>query len=167
VPSHRDELINIEHIKTLKARYFRLMDARDWEHWSDVFTEDCEMILEGDPPVILTGREAIVDSARRNLESRVGMHLGHMPEISIDSETAASGRWTLLACSRPAPAASADDPAPRMVSFGNYVDGYSRGDDGAWRITTTRLSTVLRIQGGGRAGDIILGPTGGIVSDRL
>jgi hypothetical protein len=36
-----EKLWDIEQIKQLKARYFRLMDTKDWVAWRDLFTDDC------------------------------------------------------------------------------------------------------------------------------
>ena len=38
------ELLDIEAIKQLKARYFRLLDAKDWEAFVEIFTEDVELL---------------------------------------------------------------------------------------------------------------------------
>lgn len=35
-------LLDIEEIKQLKARYFRLLDTRRWDEWAQLFTVDCE-----------------------------------------------------------------------------------------------------------------------------
>ena len=35
-----EDLVEIERIKQLKARYFQLMDQKRWDEWADVFTED-------------------------------------------------------------------------------------------------------------------------------
>ena len=37
------QLLDIEAIKQLKARYFRLMDQKQWEDWGLVFATDCVM----------------------------------------------------------------------------------------------------------------------------
>ena len=34
------DLVEIERIKQLKARYFLLMDQKRWDEWVDVFCED-------------------------------------------------------------------------------------------------------------------------------
>ena len=35
-------LWDIEQIKQLKARYFRLLDTKDWDAFAELFTDDCE-----------------------------------------------------------------------------------------------------------------------------
>ena len=46
-----NELIAIEQIRQLKARYFRSMDQKDWDLWEQVFTEDVliDTTQEGSP----------------------------------------------------------------------------------------------------------------------
>ena len=36
-----EQLWDIEAIKQLKARYFRYIDTKDWDAFSQLFTEDC------------------------------------------------------------------------------------------------------------------------------
>ena len=158
---HADEVRQIEAIKQLKARYFRLMDLRDWERWQDVLTPDCTMTLAGDPPTVLAGRAAIVASAERHLGTRVGMHLGHMPEIELTGPASAAGAWSLLACSAPIPGAG-EPPPTAMMSFGRYEDVYRLEADGSWRIAETRLFTVLRVLDAIPEG-AVLGPSDGVV----
>ena len=38
-----DQLADIEEIKKLKARYFRLMDTKRWKEWANVFTDDARL----------------------------------------------------------------------------------------------------------------------------
>lgn len=159
-PDEIDRLSAVDAITRLKGAYFRLMDARDWTAWADVLTEDCVMTLAGEPPVVLDGRDAIVASAQRNLDPRVGMHLGHMPEIEVAPDGTATGHWTLLAYStrRPEPGASARSG---MMSLGRYVDRYRRCEDRRWRIAATSLNTVLRVLGDDAAGET-LAPADGL-----
>ena len=42
------QLWEIEQIKQLKARYFRLMDTKDWDAWRELFTDDCVHHLPGE-----------------------------------------------------------------------------------------------------------------------
>lgn len=34
---------DVEAIKQVKARYFRLMDTKQWDEMAEVFTEDCHV----------------------------------------------------------------------------------------------------------------------------
>jgi hypothetical protein len=50
-------LLDIEEIKQLEARYFRLLDTRCWDEWAQLFTVDCELRTMPDPDEVQTGRE--------------------------------------------------------------------------------------------------------------
>ena len=41
------DLVEIEAIKQLKARYFRLLDTKRWDAWREVFTEDLRAEIHG------------------------------------------------------------------------------------------------------------------------
>jgi 3-phenylpropionate/cinnamic acid dioxygenase small subunit len=63
VTTNADQLMDIEQIKQLKARYFRLLDTKQWEAWGQVFTADCEVRFgELDSDRWIVGRERIVKS---------------------------------------------------------------------------------------------------------
>ncbi len=44
-----EQLWDIEQIKQLKARYFRLLDTKDWDAFADRFTDDCPHDLPQEP----------------------------------------------------------------------------------------------------------------------
>jgi 3-phenylpropionate/cinnamic acid dioxygenase small subunit len=43
------QLQDLEDIRQLKSRYFRLMDTQQWEAWQDCFTVDISAFYEGAP----------------------------------------------------------------------------------------------------------------------
>ena len=43
-----EQLVEVERIKQLKARYFRLMDTKDWSGLARVFTADAELDVTDD-----------------------------------------------------------------------------------------------------------------------
>jgi len=43
-------LWDVEQIKQLKARYFRLLDTKDWDGFADLFTDDCRHVLPSAEP---------------------------------------------------------------------------------------------------------------------
>ena len=53
------DLIEVEAIKKLKARYFRAVDTHDLEGWLAVFTDDA--VMEFEPTV---GRAAMLSSRK-------------------------------------------------------------------------------------------------------
>jgi len=90
------ELFEIEEIKKLKARYFRLMDKKQWDEWREVFTEDAILQHGPNSEDKFEGREQIVGQLSQILANAVTVHHGHMPEIELTSETTATGTWAMF-----------------------------------------------------------------------
>ena len=129
-----ERLADLEEIKQLKARYFRLMDTKDWEAFADVFTEDC-VIHNGpsdQPPV--RGRAALVEYVSSSIQHMITVHHGHMPEIEFVSADEATGIWAMYDRLRA--------PGLSMDGYGHYHETYQRCTDGRWRISYTRLSRL-------------------------
>jgi hypothetical protein len=84
-------------IAELKARYFRIVDEKDWDAWRELFTDDATFDL-GDGRLI-EGADAFVDGVHGMLDGAPGravsVHRGHLPELTIDGPTEAHGRWGL------------------------------------------------------------------------
>jgi uncharacterized protein (TIGR02246 family) len=142
-------LVDIEAIKQLKARYFRLMDQKQWDEWAMVFAEDAHLVVpEGG--VDERGRAAVVASVSGVLEGVRTVHHGHMPEIEITGPDTARGTWAMFDYvefpSRP------DGERVGLQGYGHYTEEYVR-EDGQWRIASLHLSR-LRIDplGGGLPG---------------
>jgi hypothetical protein len=145
MPSPIDTLLAIEAIKQLKARYFRLMDTRDWAGFRDVFTEDALFdvrgALEEKPDVSglepVTGADAITAYVSAGIDPITSAHYGHMPEIEILSDDAARGIWALADILR----TPTGEPFRLFRGYGHYHEEY-RKVGGHWRIarlTITRL----------------------------
>jgi hypothetical protein len=140
--STAEELAEIEAIKQLKARYFRLMDTKDWEGFAQVFATDVEVDVSQDAAVEgkgLSGRKAVVDFIRGAVGDARTIHHGHMPEIELLARDKARGIWAMfdwVEFSTP--------KGPRGIrGYGHYHETYEKRD-GAWVITTLRL-TRLRV----------------------
>jgi uncharacterized protein (TIGR02246 family) len=132
------QLLDIEAIKQLKARYFRAIDTKDWNAFAEVFTPDAVMELpEADGEE--RGRDAIVAAVSAILEGARTVHHGHMPEIEITGPDSATGVWAM-----------ADYVEwPRLetgarvgiIGYGHYRERYLRAD-GGWRIAHLRLERL-------------------------
>jgi uncharacterized protein (TIGR02246 family) len=125
----------IEAIKQLKARYFRLMDTKQWDQWADVFTEDAVVAASPRPDETFRGRAEIVRSVSRALRDGVTVHHGHMPEIALTGPDTATGIWAMYDF--------VDLPELVLHGWGHYHEEYVK-QDGAWRIRNLRL-TRLRL----------------------
>lgn len=146
-------LVAIEEIKALKGRYFRAVDTKDAVLLRSVFTDDSTADYRGaatDPSnglnavpgtteKIVEGGDAIADEVMTAVANLVSVHHGSVPEITITSDTTASGIWPMVDLLRLA----AGGPVAEMVGYGHYHETYRREDEG-WKIVTFKL-TRLRV----------------------
>jgi hypothetical protein len=133
-----DDLLAIEEIKQLKARYFRLMDTRQWSAWGDVFAPDAVMeVPEAD--LELHGSTDIVANVSAALEGARTAHHGHMPEIVVTGPDTARGTWAMFDFVEwPA---QPDGRRVGLQGFGHYLEEYRRTEVG-WQIARTRLERL-------------------------
>ena len=129
------QLIAIEEIKQLKARYFRFMDTKRWKDLLEVFSEDA--VLDGGPEMHQEGRQNIVDFLERRNGPSLSVHHGHMPEIEILDEVTARGIWPMFD--------HVERPQERgrwiQHGYGHYEEEYTKAD-GRWRICLLRLTRL-------------------------
>lgn len=99
-----DQMNDLEAIRQLKARYFRLMDTQQWDAWADCFTTDVWASYEGAPRansklpdiVDLKGRAELVKGVSTLLTGAKSVHQGFMPELDLTSATTARGTWAMF-----------------------------------------------------------------------
>lgn len=143
-------LVAIEEIKQLKARYFHAVDTKDWAAIVDIFTADARVDFGGEVQHHVghhgvTAAEADAGAwvviggpaTARVIEGAVGgitsVHQGHDPIITIRSDRAASGRWTLYD--------RLEYGHEVMHGYGHYEEEYRRVE-GQWRISTLTLTRL-------------------------
>ena len=154
-----ERLMAIEDIKQLKARYFRLMDMRDFDAMALVFCRDAEfdcseggrvMHVSGDwtGPVgpITRGRSAIIEWIRKSFESTTSIHHGHGHEVTMDGSTEAHGIIAMEDIIR-----TLDRKTLLIHGAGHYHERY-RVEDGEWRISSTKLTRLFLDRLGHRQG---------------
>ena len=130
---------DLEEIRKLKARYFRLMDTKQWDELEGLFTEDLDVDMTGEGGLHTRGASEFVASLRSAIGEVVTVHHGHMPEIELTSPGTASGTWAM------------EDhlwwpegsPIRHLHGYGHYHETYVRTDDG-WRIASMRLTRLHR-----------------------
>ncbi|BEV02247.1 nuclear transport factor 2 family protein [Novosphingobium olei] len=149
-------LIAIEEIKQLKARYFRLMDSKQWGPLRDVFADDAvfdaraSLSIDGNGESgraaesnewVYSGGDVIVDFIQAAIGTQRTVHHGHCHEIEILSDTEARGViamedqiW--------------DETGATLTlhGMGHYHETY-RKDAGAWRIVNSRITRLHVILG--------------------
>ena len=131
------ELVEIEAIKQLKARYQRAVDTKDWDLMRSVLAPNARSVYS-DGKHAYEGREAIVEflSSPKGLGNTEiqSMHHAHTPEIEIT--------WYLEDFVL---TAIPSDWAPNgtvMHGTGIYIDDYVK-IDGAWQIQQTGYERIF------------------------
>jgi ketosteroid isomerase-like protein len=128
-------LWDIEQIKQLKARYFRLLDAKDWDAFAELFTDDCEHHLPSESPKPIVRNEEYFADLKVQLGRGVTTHHGHMPEITLLGDREAEGIWAMFDYVQVEPRTGSP---VNIQGYGHYYETYRKGDDGAWRISSKR-----------------------------
>ena len=121
-------------IAQVKAAYCRLLDTKDWEGWSQLFTDDVEVDVRGSGGTLEKGRDAFVASVRASIETTKTCHQVHSPEIVIDGDSA-KAIWAMQ-----------DrliwDDGRTMTGYGHYHEHYVK-QDGRWRIARQKLTRLI------------------------
>jgi hypothetical protein len=129
-------------LQELKARYFRLMDTKQWSKWRELFTDDM-VFFNDDGPVYSSqepatrGGDDFVEMTSAALENAVTVHQGHMPELQFTGDDEATGIWAMFDW-----VDSSENGGWSMQGFGHYHERYLRGADGRWRIAELRLTRL-------------------------
>jgi hypothetical protein len=136
-------------IRALKARYFRMMDVKDWAGLEQVFAPDLiadfrDSAGSRDESQLTHGAAAYVAKLAPILEGVTTVHHGHMPEIEIQSADSATGIWAME--DKLWVGEGSILPFRWMHGYGHYHERYARMD-GQWRIAEIRL-TRLRVDVG-------------------
>ena len=131
---------DLEQIRQLKARYFRLMDTKDWDGLAGVFTDDVEIDVTGEGGGVTHSVEEYMPFLVNVLGDVTTVHHGHMPEIELISPTTALAIW-----------AFEDElwwpdgaPLKHMHGYGHYHETYEKTARG-WRIKSMRISRLKRL----------------------
>ena len=88
-------LEEIEAIKQLKHRYFRLVDTANWGELAHCFVESATVCYVGGTyRVERSGRSAILEYLAGAIHAQcISVHQGGHPEIRLLSPTSATGTW--------------------------------------------------------------------------
>src|SRR3954449_7137063 len=122
---------DIEAIKQLKARYFRLMDTKQWDRWREQFTADCRYDGTSRP---YQNADEFVAGTSEKLRDAVTIHQGHMPEIVLSGPTTARGIWAMLDWVEFPEARDAGGSASHgFVGYGHSEEEYRKEGD-TWKI---------------------------------
>lgn len=125
-------LQDVEAIKTLKARYCHLVDARNWDDLERIWTDDatCDYGFFG----CYKGPKEIVGKFFRELVSTVSSFMAHMvhnPVVEVHGDEA-SGSWYLTAQTTIQPMNQA------VWVMGIYHDRFTRVG-GTWKLSSLKF----------------------------
>jgi hypothetical protein len=134
-----ERLEAIEEIRNLKARYFRLMDTKQWGALKAVFTSDMK-VLTPEGKVYAEGGETYAAALRNSLEHAVSCHQGLAGEVEVDEDGSARAIWAMQ------DVITWQDRHPNtgwksILGRGHYHETY-RKEDGTWRIATLTLTRL-------------------------
>jgi hypothetical protein len=132
------ELLDYKAITELRAKYFRTVDAKDWEGFRSTFTDDCTFDF-GDGNLI-EGADAFVAVVHDQAETAVTVHRACLPEITIDSPTEAHGLWQLNDYLEWPPNPETGE-RQGVMGYGHEADTY-RKVDGEWKIASWKLHYI-------------------------
>lgn len=148
-----ERLAAIEAIRQVKARYFRGVDDRNSSLVRSILAEDCVLDYRGcctDPvsgidhlPAmnkVMRGRSSWADAPASSGFSMITVHQGHDPDITVESETSASGIWAFTDRLFLPPGG----PFNQLTGWGRYHETYRQDDEG-WKLSTTRIER-LRVE---------------------
>ena len=153
-PRTLDDLIAVHSVTQLKARYFRLMDTKQWDLWEALYTPDAVLDASGDadgmaslgfsmPPaeaLVFRTAAGIRQAVSGALEGVRTVHHGHMGEFEILEPDRVKAIWAMQDIIRYPE--GAPTPIKGFDGFGHYEDHYVlRG--GHWLIESVRLTRLV------------------------
>ncbi len=129
-------LTDLEELRSLKARYFRLLDTKAWEELVEVFTPDAEVDMRAEGGTRTGAAVAFVDGLVAMVGDAVTVHHGHSPELELTGPDTATGTWAMEDRIR-------WPDGTTLHGAGHYRETYRRTASG-WRIASMRLERLDR-----------------------
>lgn len=141
-------LLAIEQIKQLKARYFRGVDAKDFALLRAVFADHAVAdyrnatldprsgvdLMKAGTDAPIEGGETIARWIIEAMKSLLSVHHGHMPEITMTGEDSAEGIWAM----EDRLYFKEGSRQRGVAGYGHYYESYAR-IAGEWKITAVKL----------------------------
>ena len=137
-------LHDIQQIHSLKARYCRYLDTKQWSRLHELFCADARFDGFGSAPPG-SNVETFIKGVSSRLRDCKSVHHCHMPELRFLDNTIARGVWAMMDYVEWPPGVNPKEaPESRgFYGYGHYEEEYRREGD-TWRVAIMRL-TRLRI----------------------
>jgi SnoaL-like domain len=137
------KLLAIEQIKTVKARYFRFVDIKNWTGLRSLFCDNATLhYTDSDQgPMPLDAAMKFVVSA---LDDAISIHHGHMPEIDIQGPSRAAAVFAMEDQVYWPENSTNPFGILKMHGAGHYHDTFER-QNGEWRIASLKLTRLRRM----------------------
>lgn len=142
-------LLAIEEIRRLRARYFEVLDAKDWPGYVSLFTDDAILDFHEevehqvrDPQeraalpadaFVFHGAQAAADQFSVTLAQVVTVHHGHDLQVTLTGPDTATGICAMWDC--------LDYGHETFQGYGHYREEYRRAG-GRWLIAQLRLTRI-------------------------
>lgn len=133
-----DDLVAIEEIRQLKARYFRALDEQDWPVLQALFTPKATIDTTADGAPLLEGGAAFCAFLEPILAGVCTVHHGHAHEIALAEPGRASGIWAM----EDHLWFPEEKGGAEVHGFGWYRERYRRDPSGFWQIDSMRLDRI-------------------------
>ncbi|QCQ94018.1 nuclear transport factor 2 family protein [Rhodococcus sp. SGAir0479] len=137
--SPAEQLLAIGEIEKLFAARLRIMDTKQWDRYGSCHTEDVVSESWGAGSRVV-GPEALTAAIRNTLDGDAfvtSVHHGHTPEITLTSDTTATGIWAMedmLWWTN-------GDVEEHLHGYGHYHEEY-RKVEGKWLISYRKLTRL-------------------------
>jgi hypothetical protein len=141
LPVDTSRVADVLALHQLKARYFRLLDTKQWDEMRTLFTPDMlffhdrTMFPSSTEPASRSADEFIANVSAL-LASSVTVHHGHSPEIELTGDWTATGIWAMF------DHVEGTNDGRTFEGYGHYHERYEKGEDGRWRIKELRLTRL-------------------------
>ena len=137
-----DMAATLEAIRSVKARYCRFLDTKDWSALSDLFLPDAVLDVQQDTGMApFVGRAILIEQIRAAVIHARSAHQVHTPEITLISDDEATAIWAMQDRVVWDAGKSPIAGVVSITGYGHYHERYLRQADG-WRIASLKLTRL-------------------------
>ena len=135
-----EELLAVERIRALKARYCRFLDTKQWDGLADLFLVDAVLDVKIDTGLApMHGRDALIAQIKAAVIDAATSHQVHTPEIELGGPGSATGIWAMEDRVVWQPGKSPVPGVASITGYGQYHETYLLTPAG-WKFASLRLT---------------------------